>query len=156
MGNVAQSLVFCVLFCRSLFGRCIVWPFLIYHFDNPFGIFKLFIHVPWFALQMLNQTHLHVPRFPLQILNTYTNVMYFGFLLKYQTHIHVLWFPVQILSQTYMYLDSFLDNRWPNICTLVSAKISLRLVMVLSSIYLHCNFGIGLQIFVFYYWVIVV
>ena len=49
--RVAQSLVFHVVFCKTLFGlfcHCVVWPSS--DFVDPFGIFKLFIHGFYFIL----------------------------------------------------------------------------------------------------------
>jgi hypothetical protein len=40
---VAYSLVFCLVFCRSLFLAIVLPVFQIKDSDSPFGIFKLFL-----------------------------------------------------------------------------------------------------------------
>ena len=53
--RVARSLVFCVVFCRSLFilfwGQCVVRPSS-YSFWLPFGIFKLLFSI-WYLQTLL-------------------------------------------------------------------------------------------------------
>ena len=106
MIRIALSLVYCVMFCRTLFSLFFIFAIVLsvlqsMAFHYPFGIFKLFIHIP--DIQIIFQIYSsysrytdHIPdiQFIFQIYSSYS---------RYTVHIPDIQFIFQIYSSSSRY-----------------------------------------------------